>query len=164
MSEKDENKDKKKKWRFFWEEPMDELDRMKEEIEDKFRSIWEQPFRFEFTFPKIRAPRFMTGMIREDENKIIARIPLPGFKKDEIDLRVTENSLSIVAEKKSKKESRKEGELFISTEESSVRRSYKLPEPIIPEKTKAKLEDGVLTIIMEKAKKKEEKEKKIEIE
>ncbi|MEM5812777.1 MAG: Hsp20/alpha crystallin family protein [Candidatus Aenigmatarchaeota archaeon] len=164
MGEKDNDKNRKRKWRFFWEEPMDELDKIKEEIEESFKNIWEQPFRFEFTFPRIRIPRFMTGMIREDENKIIARIPLPGFKKEEIDLRVTENSLSIVAEKKSKKESKKEGELFISSEESSVRRSYKLPEPIIPEKTKAKLEDGVLTVIMEKASKKEEKEKKIEIE
>jgi len=158
-------KKKKKKYRFFWEEPLEELERTRREFEEAIKSFWSEPFRFEFTIPRITFPRFphMQGKVKQTDKEVIVQIPLPGFKKDEIDLRVTENAIYVKAQKKHIEKEKSEFAFFASAEESKVENTYRLPTEIIPEKVRAKLEDGILTIIAPKAKP-ERKERKVKIE
>lgn len=156
-------KKKKKEFTFYWEEPFEEMKRAKREIEEALRTFWFEPFKLEFTIPKPRIPRIFAEAMKETEKEIILRIPLPGFKKDEIKLKVSSNAVYIRAEKKKIEKRKGEREFFASKEEARVERSFGLPAEVVPEQTKAKLEDGVLTIILKKAKPKKE-ERDIEIE
>jgi len=157
-------REEERKYRFFWEEPLEEVERMRHELEEAFKSFLSEPFRFELTIPRVTFPRFGLGArFRETEKELIIHIPLPGFKKDEIELMVTENYVRVRAEKKEVRKEESESSYFASTAESRVERSYRLPKEIVPEKVRAKLEDGVLTIVAPKAKP-EQKERKIRIE
>ena len=91
------------------------------------------------------------------------QVLLPGFKKEEIDLRVTENLIHVRAEKKKLVKEKGEDVFFASAEQRKVENTYRLPAEIIPEKVRARLEDGILTIIAPKAKP-ERKERKVKIE
>lgn len=156
-------KKKKKEFTFYWEEPLEEMKRAKQEIEEMIKTFWFEPFKLEFTIPKSRIPRMFVEAMKETSKEIILRIPLPGFKKDEVKLKVSPDSVRIIAEKKKIEKRKGEYEFFASKEEAKIERSFGLPTRVIAEATKAKLEDGVLTVILKKAKPKKE-EKDIEIE
>ncbi len=158
-------KKKKKEYRFFWEEPLEEMERARREFEEAVRSFWSEPFRFEFTIPRIPLPRIsqISGRVKQTDKEVVVQIPLPGFKRDEIDLRVTENTVHVRAEKKKLSKEKTATSFFTSAEESKVENTYRLPAPIIPEKARAKLEDGILTVIAPKAEP-AKKEKKIVVE
>jgi len=156
-------KKKEKKWRFFWEEPFKEFERTRRDMQESIKSFWLEPLRFEFALPKISFLRVSTGAIKQTNGNIVVRIPLPGFKKDEIDLNITESALYVRAEKKRVSRKSEEGGFFGFAEQSKIERSYSLPEYVDPEKVKAKLENGILTVILQKVKMKRKK-KKVEIE
>jgi HSP20 family protein len=155
-------KKKKKEFKFFWEEP----------IESVKKTVGE-PFEFRFTFPKlanpkISAPEFKIGKqipvsIGETDKQLIIRAEIPGFKKNEINLNVTENSIEISAVKKEEKIERT-GRVFRQERKSgAIRRSFTLPSIVDPEKADAKLEDGLLTVVLPKIYQEKKKKKKLEI-
>ncbi|MFQ6020922.1 MAG: Hsp20/alpha crystallin family protein [Candidatus Aenigmatarchaeota archaeon] len=139
---------KKKKYPFWFEDPYEMI-----------REMWERPFRF----PRIR---FAMGTFPVDiidaKNKLILRADLPGFKKDEIKLKVTPTTVDISAEKR--KESIEKDENYFRQERSfgSARRVMTLPEEVKSEKARAKFEHGVLEITLPK-KTIKKKEKEVEI-
>jgi len=151
---------RKKKFTFFWEEPMEFAERMIENFRDF------EPIELKFTFPKFsefRAAKIIPVNVEETKDSIIVKAELPGFKKDEIELNVTEDRVDISAEKK--KEDIEKGKTFYRRESTfqSARRSFTLPVRVDPEKTEAFLEDGILEIRMPKLEKKERKGRKIKI-
>ncbi|MEM7819787.1 MAG: Hsp20/alpha crystallin family protein [Candidatus Aenigmatarchaeota archaeon] len=149
-------KKKKRDFRFFWEEP----------FEKTMKNFFEEPFEFKFTFPRLTFPetrRTIPISIGQTDKEIIVRAELPGFKKDEINLNVTENYIEISAEKKEEKTKKTEHEFYHEKSVGTVKRAFTLPEHVDPEKTEAKLEDGILTIIMPKLYPETKKKKKIEI-
>jgi len=145
---------KKKKLNFFWETPFD-----KKPLKDFF-----EPFELRLTLPGIRFPEMNAIPIHMSEagNKILIRAELPGFKKDEISLNATENTIDIRAAKRREKISKTERTFHQEQSASMVNRSFTLPESIDPNKTEAKIEDGILTIELTRADK-IKKKKKIEI-
>lgn len=151
---------KRKRYPFWFEEPFERLRRMEEDFHRIMQDMW----RFEIPKMKLEFSRTIPVDIAETEKELILRAELPGFSKDEIKLKVTPNTVDISAEKK--KVSISKGETFYKQERSygSARRVMTLPTEVKTEGVKAKFENGVLEIVMQKkeAKKKEEKEIKIE--
>jgi HSP20 family protein len=152
-------KRKKRKFRFYWEEP----EQLKKP-EKREKDLFEEPFEFRFTFPRIRFPemRRMPVNIAETNKQVIVKAELPGFKKEEINLNVTEGTIEISAAKRQEKV--EEGEKYFRQEKKAgaIRRSFTLPAIVDPDKTEATLADSVLTIIMPKAKE-IKKKKKVEV-
>lgn len=142
---------KKKKVRFFWETPFD-FENLDNQIFGSIKNTLRSPFTTN-----------QGSELAETEGELLFRMELPGFNKDEIDLDVTENSLSISAEKKEEKETKEENYFSKKTSHSAIAREFRLPKKVIPEKTEAKLENGVLTIKMWKLKEKNKKTKKVKI-
>jgi HSP20 family protein len=75
---------------------------------------------------------------------------MPGVKKDEIKLNITENSVEVSAEHKEEGEEKKKN--FIRKERSQISyyRVLPLPERVDSSKATAKLTDGVLDITLPK--------------
>ncbi len=102
--------------------------------------------------------------ISETEDFLVIKVDMPGVEKEDIDLVLTEESISVNAKRKQEELEEKEG--FFRRE-----RSYKgynvytmLPAKIIPETADADYKNGVLKVKVKKAEKtKEKQKKKIEI-
>jgi HSP20 family protein len=138
----------------FEEDIFDELVRMRRRIERLMKSFGSLA-----TFEEVES---FPVDISETENEVIVRADLPGFSKEEVSVRATENSLEIEAKHKEKIEERGEKFYRVERKVGSFRRLISLPMEIEPEKSKARMKDGVLEVILPKREKKKGKEIKVE--
>lgn len=89
-----------------------------------------------------REGRLATDLYEDDENYFV-RFEVPGVKKEDLKLEVEGGVLTTSFERKQESDDRRESVSF--------RRAVRLPEGVDPEKIRAKLEDGVLTVTVAKA-------------
>jgi HSP20 family protein len=88
--------------------------------------------------------------VREDVDHIYVEADLPGYKKDEVDVTLENQMLTISAAKKEEGES-KNGELLLNERRyRRFLRSFTLPPTVDEKAVDAKLRDGVLTITLNK--------------
>jgi HSP20 family protein len=88
--------------------------------------------------------------LEDREEKLVLTAELPGFGKDDIDVRVTDHTLHLEAEHE--EEAEEETGEFIRRERhrASVTRSIRLPETVEAEEITATYTNGVLTVEMPK--------------
>lgn len=100
--------------------------------------------------------------VSETPEQLILRLEVPGLARDDIKLSVENNMLAVRGEKR--QETATEGENFYRCERAygSFERSFALPSHVDPERVKASIEDGVLTIRLPR--REEAKARAIEIE
>ena len=96
----------------------------------------------ETLFPKID--------ISEDEKKVYFEVELPGFNKNDINIKLENNVLTVKGEQINKDLNKTK--LFIRKERvfGSFNRSFSLEEEINPDAVTAEYKDGILTITLEK--------------
>jgi HSP20 family protein len=98
--------------------------------------------------------------VREDGDHIYVEAELPGFKKDEVDITLENQQLTIAAERREEKE--KKGEhLLHERRYTRFLRSFTLPPTVDEQTVNAKLADGVLTVTLNK--REETKPRKINV-
>ena len=100
---------------------------------------------------------------REGEHAYHVEVDLPGVKKDDIDVDVKDNIVTISGERKSKKEVKEEDYYKVESSYGKFERSFTLPENVDVENIHAESQDGVLEVVIPKLAKAENKSKKIEI-
>jgi HSP20 family protein len=99
--------------------------------------------------------------VREDADHFYVEAELPGFKKDEIEITLENQTLTITAERRENKDEKK-GELLLNERRySRFLRSFTLPPTVNEQSVNAKLTDGVLTIVLNK--REETKPRKIQV-
>ena len=100
--------------------------------------------------------------IREDADHLYLEADLPGFKKEEVDITLENQTLTISAEHKAETKEEKKGDWLLN-ERSYARflRSFNLPPTVDDQKVDAKLADGVLTVTLNK--REEIKPRKIQV-
>ena len=103
--------------------------------------------------------------VREDADHIYVDAELPGFKKEDVDITLENQTLTISAERKSetRKDPGKDGGDLLLHERRYNRflRSFTLPPTVNDQSVKASLQDGVLTIVL--SKREETKPRKIQV-
>ncbi|MDI6851344.1 MAG: Hsp20/alpha crystallin family protein [bacterium] len=102
--------------------------------------------------------------IEETENEFIVKAELPGLKKDEVKLSITEDTLTISGERKMEKEEKGKTYHRIEMNYGKFERTVRFPTEVVPDKAKASYKDGILTITVPKSEKAKSKEIEIEIE
>ncbi|WP_456422820.1 Hsp20/alpha crystallin family protein [Thermococcus sp.] len=145
----------------YWD-PFDIMREIQEEIDAIFRDfmrgprLWRAEPREVAVSETWREP-FVDIFDRGD--KFVITVELPGVRKEDIKLRVTEDAVYIEAQIRREKELEEEGAIRIERYYSGYRRVIRLPEEVIPEKAKARYNNGVLEIeLPKKAPRKEESE------
>ncbi|WP_191859535.1 Hsp20/alpha crystallin family protein [Hanstruepera ponticola] len=95
---------------------------------------------------------FNTGMtlpavnIKEDNENYFLEVAVPGMKKDDFDLEIDNDILSISAETKSENETKQDTYTRREFGYASFKRTFTLPDTVETDKIKAKYEDGILNI------------------
>jgi len=109
-----------------------------------------------------KVPEKLIMDVMEDDENIIVKTDLPGVKKDDIKIDITEDSLGVMA--KFKRELEVENVNYIKRERKhgEANRIIVLPAKIIMDETTAKFENGVLTVTLPKLEKKESFEIKVD--
>ncbi len=151
----------------WFEETFDRIRRLEEEFHRMMSDFWRSPFDMHFTDQFFRTKPEISSIsvdISETGSEVIIRADLPGFKKEEIKLRATEDEVIIEGEKKEEKVEEEENYFRKERRYGKVKRVIPLPVQVIPEKAKAKFRDGVLEIRIPKVEQEEEEEREIEIE
>lgn len=96
--------------------------------------------------------RFSTPLdVSETDQAIEVRVDLPGIKPDEVDLKISGNTLTISGERREDREEK--GRTWHRTERRTGRfsRSVMLPCPVKENAADAQYRDGVLTVSVPKA-------------
>jgi len=102
--------------------------------------------------------------VREDQDHIYVEAELPGFKKEDVDITLENQNLTISAQRR---EERKEGNgnkggyLLNERRYARFMRSFTLPPTVDEQTVDAKLNDGILTITLNK--REETKPRKIQV-
>jgi len=115
---------------------------------------WNMPTLSEFNLPKVD--------ILDHDNEIEVRAALPGVKKEDLDVTVTNQSITIRSTTKEEKKEEEKGKYFrreISCGE--FQRTLALPENVDGDQANASFKDGILTVTVPKTEK--SKRKSIEI-
>jgi len=100
--------------------------------------------------------------LHEDKDNFVATIELPGMKKEDIDVSLHDNCLSISGERKAE-EKFEDAEVYRSERFfGRFQRTVTLPAPVAADKIKAQYKDGVLTVTLPKAE--EAKPKQIDVQ
>ena len=93
----------------------------------------------------------------ETDGAVVVKASIPGIKPEDIEISVTDNSLSIRGESKSEEEVKEENYFRRERRYGRFSRQIMLPGGTLGEKAEAEFKDGVLTITVPKAEEKKSK-------
>jgi HSP20 family protein len=129
-------------------------------IDNMLQTIKERQVDLDNAIAEYTSRPFKPAMdVMEDENQIVVKTDLPGVKREDIQIDLTEDTLEISAEssKESEEEGEEEGVVYHRKERrySSAARTLILPAKVKLGEVTAKFDNGVLTVTMPKLEKKE---------
>ena len=102
------------------------------------------------TFANVAAHLPFANLAKKGSDAFVIEVDLPGVKKEDIDLSIEENILTVKAVRKMKNEVKREDYYLCESNFGLISRSFVLPDGIDTEKVDARFEDGRLIITLEK--------------
>lgn len=139
--------------------PFSEWDKWIEDVMRKPFSAFSHPF-MRFSPSEEIAP---SVDIFEDKGDIVVKAELPGIKKEDIDVTLTDDSITISGEKNKEEEVKKKDYYRWECSYGSFCRTFSLPSEVQTDKVKTKMKDGVLEIRIPKTEEAKRKEVKVKI-
>jgi HSP20 family protein len=100
----------------------------------------------------------------EEKDDIVVKAELPGMEKDNIEVNLSDNRLTIKGEKKHEEEIKKENYYRSERSYGSFVRTLELPSEVQTDKVKAAFKNGVLEIRLPKSEEAKKKETKINVD
>ena len=131
------------------------------DLRDEIDRLFEAPLA-EFA----RSSRLLSGWtpeldVYEDKDSVFVKAELPGMKREEIELSLHDNTLSISGERKAESK-HQDAEVYRSERfVGRFQRTISLPSPVASDKVKAQYKDGILTVTLPKTE--ESKPKQINV-
>ena len=128
-------------------EPFGLLRQMTSELD----RVFDEPFFASFHWPPrafgAKEPAWSPDIdVFEKDNYLVTRIDLPGMKKEEVKVEVTDGHLAISGERSTQKEEKKDNEYRSERAYGSFYRAVPLPKGAKLEEVKATFADGVLEV------------------
>jgi HSP20 family protein len=142
-----------------WNSPFDFFDRMSQEMDQMFdrmtrglgypgSMLARNPLRASSRqgMQGIWSPRIEAV---QKGDRFVVRAELPGLKKEDVQVELTEDAISIHGERREEREEEREGYYHSEREYGQFQRTIPLPEGVIGESAQASFRDGVLEISMQ---------------
>jgi HSP20 family protein len=149
------------------------LDTLRSEVDRLFETVGAGSWRFPFGRPAFELdlswPRGMTwGVspavdISEKDKEYEIAAELPGLNEKDIEVKLSNGSLTIKGEKKEEKEEREKDYYLSERRYGSFVRSFRLPQGVDANKIEATFSKGVLTVKLPKTAEAQKNEKKIDV-
>ena len=137
------------------------------DVEKWLEDILRRPFSL-FNQPLLRFPQTEEIVpsvdIFEEKDDVVVKAELPGIKKEDIDVTLTENTITISGEKKKEEEVKKKDYYRWECSYGSFSRTFSLPSEVQTDKVKTRMKDGVLEIRVPKTEEAKKKEVKVKID
>ncbi|MEW6162785.1 MAG: Hsp20/alpha crystallin family protein [Nitrospirota bacterium] len=145
--------------------PFKELESMRREMERLFEEFIEPIPRRRFRLWSRREPEVIVPNVDmyDRKNEIVVMAELPGVEKENIDLKITENDLTIKGEIKREEDVKEEDYYSREISYGSFARTIALPTEVDSSKAKATFKNGILEIVLPKKEEAKPKEIKVEI-
>lgn len=140
-----------------------------EEIERRIEEFFRRPFSLfgpswlRPSFPEIEGISPSVDIFEEGDD-VVVKAELPGLKKDDIEVKLTDNTITISGEKKKEEKVEKKDYFRLERSYGSFCRAFSLPTDVQTDKAKAQFKDGILEIRIPKSEEAKRKEKKLMIE
>ena len=117
------------------------------DLEGQLTQLFEDPFR-DFGRPdRGWAPR---ADLKETEDRYVLEADLPGLKREDIDLAIVDNVVTLKGERKNEREATEGGCHRIERRYGSFQRSFEIPGGFESKKVEAHYKDGVLSVTLPK--------------
>ena len=129
--------------------PFDDLERMFDRMSQQFESAarrWGEE-----DWDVFGVGRDLAIDLVDSDDAFVVTVDVPGFDRNEIDLRVSDQTLWLEGERKEATEEGTENYLRHERRQRTIRRSIRLPAPVNPSEVTATLRNGILTITVPKA-------------
>jgi HSP20 family protein len=133
-------------------------------LQERMNELFERTMRRRADEEEGLAPRAWSPAvdIYETDEKMVIKAELPGLKKEDIDIEVRDNTLTLKGERKFEKEIKQENYHRVERAYGSFQRSFTLPGTVKQEAIEATFKDGILEVSLPKAE--EAKPKQIRIQ
>jgi len=139
-----------------------------EEMERWFEEAFRRPFFAPSWMPRLKFPEvgsmYPTVDIFEDGNNVVVKAELPGMQKEDIEVDISDDVITISGEKKTEDKVEKKDYYRLERSYGSFTRTLQLPAETQTEKAKASFRDGVLEVRIPKTEAAVQKVKKITVE
>jgi len=145
--------------------PVKELEEMRRNMERLFGGLYEPSLGCRRWWPKPSETSMVVPKIdiydRKDE--VVVKAELPSVEKNDIDLTITKDSITIKGEIKREEEVKEVNYYASERSYGSFKRMIALPVEVESEKAKAAFKNGILEIVLPKKEEAKPKEIKIEV-
>jgi HSP20 family protein len=141
-----------------------------EEAERRFESAFRRPFslighRWLPQYRTMEMEEVSPSMdIFEEDGNVVVKAELPGMKKEDIEVTVTDHTMRISGEKKREEKIEKKDYYWEERSYGSFARSFQLPSEVQTDKVEAKFKDGILEVKIPKTEEAKSREKKVKVE
>ena len=115
---------------------------------DDFFKPWNNWFENDFFYG--RSMNVPAVNITDNKDDFVVSLAVPGMKKDDFNIDVEGNMITISCNKEEKKEEKDSRYTRKEYNYSSFSRSFTLPDDVMKEKIEARYEDGVLKLMLPK--------------
>jgi len=143
--------------------PFEEMDRW---FEGFFPRGWMRPFHLEWPrWGELAAPfegRMPKVDVIDRDDEVLVRAEVPGVDKDDLDVSVSDNSVTIKGETKREEKEEKGDYYRCEISRGAFARTVLLPSDVDTENTKAQFKDGVLELTLPKIEKAKRRSIKID--
>jgi HSP20 family protein len=140
-----------------------------EEVERRFEDFFRRPF-------ALTGPPWLPGLrmaeseiapsidIYEEDGDVVVKAELPGMKKEDIEVNLADQMITVSGEKKKEEKVEKKGYYRLERSYGSFARSFNLPSGVRTDDAKATFKNGVLEIRIPKTEEAKRKVNKVSIE
>lgn len=145
--------------------PLEEFDRMMERMfEGWLPRGWLRPLHFErHLLPELGHEGWLPKVdVIERDDEVVVRAEVPGVEKKDLDISVTENSVTIQGQTRREQKEEKGNYYRCEISRGMFARTVTLPSEVETEKVKAEFKDGVLELTMPKVEKSKRRTIKLE--
>ncbi|MEW6739420.1 MAG: Hsp20/alpha crystallin family protein [Nitrospirota bacterium] len=144
--------------------PLKELEEMRKDMDRLFEEFFSPITRRRRGWLKPEMGVIVPNIEMYDrKNEIVVKAELPGVAKEDIDLTITKDSLTLKGETTKEEEVKEEDYYAAEISYGSFTRTIALPAEVDSEKAKASFKNGVLEIVLPKREEAKPKEIKIEV-
>jgi HSP20 family protein len=143
--------------------------RMEREMEQKFEDFVGRPW-LRLGWPRrwrhwdelsTRGPAIE---VYEEKGDVVVKAELPGLKKEDVELNISDNLLTIRGEKKKEEEVKEKGYYYSERSYGGFTRTIEIPKDIQHDKVRATFKEGVLEVRLPMTEEAKRKEVKIKVE